>query len=48
MRAEIANMGAEIAKISVETADIQQNMKCRFWVLMAAYVGAMGVLPKFL
>ena len=43
MRAEIARLISETAKISAATAEIQQNMKYRFWVLMAAYVSAMGV-----
>ena len=47
MRAEIARLISETAKISAKTAEIQQNMKYRFWVLMAAYVSAMGVLFKF-
>lgn len=41
-------MRAEISKLLAETAEIQQNMKYRFWVLGAAYVGALGVLLKFL
>jgi len=36
MRAEIARLISETAKITAETAEIQQNMKYRFWVLMAA------------
>lgn len=47
MRAEIAPLISETAKISAETAEIQQNMKYRFWVMMAAYVSAMGILLKF-
>ena len=34
MRAEIARLISETAKITAETAEIQQNMKYRFWVLM--------------
>lgn len=37
-------MRAEIAKLVAETAEIQQNMRYRFWVLGAAYVGALGVI----
>ena len=40
-------MRAEIAKLVAETSKINQNMKYRFWVLMAAYVSAMGILLKF-
>ena len=40
-------MRAEIAKCVAETSEISQNMKYRFWVLMAAYVSAMGILFKF-
>ena len=47
MRAEIARLISETAKISAETAEIQQNMKYRFWVLMAAYVSARCVLFEF-
>ncbi|PRY79949.1 hypothetical protein CLV76_104149 [Marivita geojedonensis] len=47
MRAEIARLISETAKISAETAEIQQNMKYRFWVMMAAYISAMGILLKF-
>lgn len=41
-------MRAEIAKLAAETSEINQNMKYRFWVLMAAYVGALAVIVKFL
>ena len=47
MSAKIARLMSQTAKISAETADTQQNMKYRFWVLMAAYVSAMGILLKF-
>jgi hypothetical protein len=40
-------MRAEIAKLSAETAEINQNMKYRMWVLGAAYLGALGVLLRF-
>jgi hypothetical protein len=38
---------AEIAKLTAETAEILQNMKYRFWVLAAAYIGALAVVLKF-
>ncbi len=41
-------MRAEISKLIAETAEIQQNMKYRFWVLGAAYIGALAVVVKFL
>lgn len=41
-------MRAEISKLIAETAEIQQNMKYRFWVLGAAYVGALAVVLKFI
>ena len=41
-------MRAEIAKLFAETAEIQQNMKYRFWVMGAAYIGALAVVVKFL
>ena len=41
-------MRAEIARLVAETAEIQQNMKYRFWVMGAAYVGALGVIVKLL
>ncbi len=40
-------MRAKIAKLAAETAEIQQNMKYRFWVLAAAYIGALAVVLKF-
>ena len=40
-------MRGQIAKLVAETAEIQQNMKYRFWVLAAAYVGALGIILKF-
>lgn len=39
-RAEIANLNAEIS-------EIVQNMRYHFWVLAAAYIGALVVLLKF-
>ncbi len=41
-------MRAEISKLIAETAEIQQNMKYRFWVMGAAYIGALAVVVKFL
>lgn len=41
-------MRAEIAKLVAETSEINQSMKYRFWVLGAAYIGALGVILKFL
>ncbi len=38
---------AEIAKLNAETAEIIQNMRYRFWVMGAAYIGALGVILKF-
>jgi glucose dehydrogenase len=40
-------MRAEIAKLVAETSEINKNKKYRFWVMMAAYVSAMGILFKF-
>ncbi|MCR9108345.1 MAG: hypothetical protein NXH94_05555 [Rhodobacteraceae bacterium] len=40
-------MRAEIAKRVAGTSKINKNMRYRFWVLMAVYVSAMGVLFKF-
>ncbi|MEM6306974.1 MAG: hypothetical protein AAF701_03190 [Pseudomonadota bacterium] len=37
---------AEIAKLIAETAEIQQNMRYRFWVMGAAYLGALAILLK--
>lgn len=37
---------AGIAKLNAETAEIVQNMRYRFWVLGAAYLGALGVFLK--
>ncbi|MEM8576712.1 MAG: hypothetical protein AAGF60_02570 [Pseudomonadota bacterium] len=48
-RAEhLRKIDAEIAKLIAETAEIQQNMKYRFWVMGAAYIGAMAVLLRAL
>lgn len=47
-QANLRKVDVEIAKLVAETAEIQQNMKYRFWVMGAAYVGALGVLLKFL
>lgn len=41
-------MRAEIAKLNAETAEIVQNMRYRFWVLGAAYIGALAVIVRFL
>lgn len=46
-RAEIANLVALTSKLTAETAEINQNMKYRFWALMAVYVGSLGILFKF-
>lgn len=45
---EVEKLRAEISKLMSETAQINQNMKYRMWVLGAAYVGAMGVLLRFI
>ena len=37
-------MRAEIAKLTAETAQIQQNMKYRFWVMAAAYITAVAAV----
>lgn len=39
-------MRAEIAGLIAETARIQRDMKYRFWVLAAAYVGGLAALFK--
>lgn len=47
-QANLRKIDIEIAKLVAETAEIQQSMKYRFWVLGAAYIGALGVILKFL
>ncbi|MEM8553812.1 MAG: hypothetical protein AAGF71_03195 [Pseudomonadota bacterium] len=39
-------MRAEIAKLVAETAEIQRNMKYRFWVMLAAFAGVLVTAIK--
>ena len=48
VRAEIVNLNAQTANFHAQTAEIQQNMRYRFWVLAGAYVGALAVVVRFL
>ena len=44
MRFEIANHVAQTAKLGAQTAEINQYIEYRFWVLMAVQLSAMGIL----